>query len=95
MVSDDSVGVWSQLESDIKNYKDILKKRKDTIAEVDDLTVQNDELKRVLNQYLGDQKNEMFCIPPSQTMRVNKVVNPTTKGKTGKGPVLMSKTNPF
>ena len=95
VVSDDSVGVWSQLESDIKNYKDILKKRKDTIAEVDDLTVQNDELKRVLNQYLGDQKNEMFCIPPSQTMRVNKVVNPTTKGKTGKGPVLMSKTNPF
>jgi dynein regulatry complex protein 1 len=95
VVSDDSVGVWSQLETDIKNYKDILKKRKDTIAQVDDLTLQNDELKRVLNQYLGDQKNEMFCIPPSQTMRVNKVVNPATKGKTGKAPVLMSKTNPF
>ena len=95
VVSDDSVGVWTQLESDINNYKEILKKRKDTIAQVDDLTVQNDELKRVLNQYLGDQKNEMFCIPPSQTMRVNKVVNPATKGKTNKGPVLMSKTNPF
>lgn len=94
VVSDESVSVWNQLETDILNYKDILKKRKDNIAEVDDLRVQNDELKRVLNQYLGDQKNEMFCIPPSQTMRVNKVVK-STKAHSSKAQVLMSKTNPF
>ena len=94
VVNDDSVDVWQQLENDIKNFKDILKKRTDTIREVDDLRVQNDELKRVLNQYLGDQKNEMFCIPPSQTMRVNKVVKPA-KNASIKAPVLMSKTNPF
>lgn len=97
IVSDDSVDVWRQLEADVKNYKEILKKRKDSIAEVDDLVVQNDELKRVLNQYLGDQKNEMFCIPPSQTMRVNKVVKGAKTKAAGRGgsPVLMSKTNPL
>lgn len=84
IVSDQSVEVWRQLETDLSNYKDILAKRASSIQEVDELAAQNVELKRVLNQYLGDRTNDMFCIPPSQTMRVN---NPKPKGK-----ILMSKT---
>lgn len=86
VVNDDSVSVWNQLEVDLKNYKDILTKRAESVKEVDELAAQNVELKRVLNQYLGDSANEKFCIPPSQTMRVN------TKLSKPKGKVFMSKT---
>lgn len=88
IVSDESVSVWNQLEIDLKNYKDILTKRAQSISEVDDLAAQNIELKRVLNQYLGDPANEKFCIPPSQTMRVN------SKPAKPRGKALMSKTGP-
>lgn len=104
IVPDSSVEVWKQLENDIKNYKDILTKRAQSIAEVDVLAAQNIELKRVLNQYLGDRANDKFCIPPSQTMRVNQNITKQSKavGKgaagagagAGVGRVLMSKTGP-
>lgn len=87
IVSDESVNVWKQLEKDLLNYKDILTKRSATIAEVDSLVAQNTELKRLLNQYLGDVTNDKFCIPPSQTMRVRKPEKPKKNAKT-----LMSKT---
>jgi dynein regulatry complex protein 1 len=88
IVSDESVTVWNQLEVDLRNYKDILTKRAQSISEVDELAAQNIELKRVLNQYLGDPANEKFCIPPSQTMRVN------AKPAKPRGKALMSKTGP-
>merc|ERR1719473_844206 len=61
VVSDESVDVWRQLEKDAMNYKDILSKRAQSVAEVDSLVAQNAELKRVLNQYLGDGSNDLFC----------------------------------
>jgi dynein regulatry complex protein 1 len=103
IVPDLSVEVWKQLDTDIKNYKDILTKRAQSIHEVDVLAAQNIELKRVLNQYLGDRANDKFCIPPSQTMRVNQnitkqsIAAAATKGGAGGGgggKVLMSKTGP-
>jgi dynein regulatory complex protein 1 len=87
VVSDDTIAVWNQLEKDALNYKDILAKRAATVAEVDSLVAQNTELKRLLNQYLGDRSNDNFCIPPSQTMRVRKQEKPKKNGK-----ILMSKT---
>jgi dynein regulatry complex protein 1 len=99
IVPDMSVEVWKQLDTDIKNYKDILTKRAQSISEVDVLAAQNIELKRVLNQYLGDRANDKFCIPPSQTMRVNQNITKqsiaaTKVGGGGGGKVLMSKTGP-
>jgi dynein regulatry complex protein 1 len=104
IVPDASVEVWKQLETDVKNYKEILTKRAQSIAEVDVLAAQNIELKRVLNQYLGDRANDKFCIPPSQTMRVNQNITKQQTiaaskgahkgGAAAGGKVLMSKTGP-
>lgn len=67
IVHDDSVGVWKQLESDSTNCKALLQKRAQSIAEVDELTRRNAELKSLLNSYLGDNvTNAAFRVPPAQ-----------------------------
>jgi dynein regulatry complex protein 1 len=73
IVSDETVEVWTQLESDCEKLQDIITRRANTIAEVDSLTARNAKLKRLLNQYLGDRKNDYMQIPPAQTMRVRDV----------------------
>lgn len=67
VVNDETVGVWKQLERDCVNGKDLLAKRASAIAEVDELTRRNAELKSLLNQYLGDNvTNAAFRVPPAQ-----------------------------
>lgn len=67
IVHDDSVGVWKQLENDSTNCKMMLQKRAQSIAEVDELTRRNAELKSLLNSYLGDNvTNAAFRVPPAQ-----------------------------
>eukprot|EP01041_Mallomonas_annulata_P003995 gene3995-7959_t len=73
VVGDDSVMIWRQLEQNLQNYKHILNKRQSQIEEVDALSRKNAELKRLLNQYLGDRKNEFLQVPPAQTMRIRPV----------------------
>lgn len=76
VVSDDTVGVWKQLEFDCLNLRDMLAKRASAISEVDFLTQKNAELKSLLNQYLGDAvTNSAFKIPPAQTMKVKEVTH--------------------
>ena len=74
IVSDDTTGVWKQLEGDCVTVKELLEKRTNTIAEVDALTAQNAELKALLNQYLGDTvTNAAYRVPPAQVMKVRDV----------------------
>lgn len=71
VVSDESVTVWTQLERDCQNLRELVTKRTGAIAEVDSLTRQNAELKSLLNQYLGDNlTNSAYKVPPSQVMKV-------------------------
>jgi len=76
IVSDDTTGVWKQLEGDCVTVKELLEKRTSTIAEVDALTAQNAELKALLNQYLGDTvTNAAYRVPPAQVMKVRDVTH--------------------
>ena len=91
IVPDDSVAVWKQLETNCKNYKEILERRSKAVDEVDTLAAKNAELERRLNQYLGDRSNDLLQVPPAQTMRIvtGAGAGPgTAKNKN----VLMSKT---
>lgn len=85
VVSDETVEVWDQLEKDCEKLGEIITRRAGAIQQVDSLTAKNAKLKRLLNQYLGDRKNDYMQIPPAQTMRVRDVGN-------GKGKKLGSKT---
>ena len=86
IVSDESVGVWKQLERDSIGLRELLNKRSAAIAEVDSLTQRNAELKVLLNQYLGDAAvNSALQVPPAQVMRVKNIPTATAanKGATG------------
>ena len=101
VVSDENMEVWGQLETDALKLEEIINRRASAIKSVDDMQMKNAKLKRLLNTYLGDRKNDNMQIPPAQTMRVRNV--DMKKGaKTGKGAFgnssgktkpLMSKTN--
>lgn len=93
IVSDESVEVWQQLERDSKGLHELLNKRSANIAEVDALTQRNAELKKLLNQYLGDARtNSALQVPPAQVMRVRASATANLKGA-GKGKILLSKTH--
>jgi hypothetical protein len=74
IVSDDNVEVWRQLDKEMQKMKELLERRSQSIAEVDQMARKNAELKRLLNQYLGDVNvNNTFQVPPAQVMRVRDV----------------------
>lgn len=80
IVSDETVEVWKQLESDYQNLREMLNRRAKSIEDVDNLNSQNTQLKSLLNQYLADTvTNAAFKVPPSQVMKVREV----TVGGTG------------
>jgi len=84
VVSDESIGIWKQLETDASKLQEIINRRSNAIASVDTLNVKNAKLKQLLNQYLGDRKNDMMQVPPAQTMRVRNVGKQKSSGaKTG------------
>mmetsp|Transcript_21150 Transcript_21150/g.21275 ORF Transcript_21150/g.21275 Transcript_21150/m.21275 type:complete len:754 (+) Transcript_21150:144-2405(+) len=82
VVNDESVGIWNQLEDDLQHYKEVLTTRRDQIVQVDALSRKNAELKRLLNQYLGDRKNDYLQVPPSQTMRIRTTTGTNNSGTT-------------
>lgn len=91
VVSDDSVSVWKQLDVDYGTLRELMNKRSSAIAEVDALNSRNADLKRLLNQYLGDAvTNASLQVPPAQVMRVRNV-SPPPKGK---NPSKSSKLDP-
>lgn len=95
VVSDETVSVWKQLESDALTLKEQLKQRAKAVSDVDNLNEKNAALKKLLNEYLGDRKNDYLQVPPAQTMRVRNVgLSKTGKGlkKTDSNNILFSKT---
>ena len=52
-------------------YVNILKERAAAINETQNLKSQNDELKALLNQYLGADVNDELHIPPTQVIRID------------------------
>jgi dynein regulatory complex protein 1 len=97
VVSDSTVDVWRQLEQNSNIMRELLLKRTAAVADVDYQLNRNTELKRLLNQYLGDHKmNGALQVPPAQVMKVrdvSKTIKMTKAGKNNKKDVLMSKTN--
>lgn len=70
-VPDESTSMWKQMEIDFNHTRELLHIRTKSIEEVDALNNRNIELKRLLNQYLGDKTtNDAFQVPPAQVMRV-------------------------
>ena len=93
IVSDESVEVWQQLERDCLGLHELLNKRASNIAEVDALTLRNAELKKLLNNYLGDTRtNGALQVPPAQVMRVRPSATAHLQ-KGAKGKILLSKTH--
>jgi dynein regulatory complex protein 1 len=83
VVNDSSIDVWKQLERNSNTLRELLVKRTSTISEVDSLSLRNAELKKLLNQYLGDGSvNSALVVPPAQVMRVRNVGGSNT-GKSG------------
>ena len=62
---------WSALEKMQMKYVNILKERAAAINETQNLKSQNDELKALLNQYLGADVNDELHIPPTQVIRID------------------------
>lgn len=70
VVPDHTVRMWGQLESALQEYNDILEGRAECIGEVQSLRQQNQELKKLLNQYLHAEVNSQLRVPPTQTIRL-------------------------
>jgi len=60
--------IWTALESGLQKYTTVLIQRSEQVEEVHTLTRQNEELKRLLNQYLGSKVVQDLIIPPTQTL---------------------------
>eukprot|EP00943_MAST-04B_sp_MAST-4B-sp1_P007427 g7427.t1 len=63
--------VWNALGKMQIKYVNILKEREAALRETQNLKSQNDELKALLNQYLGADVNDELHIPPTQVIRID------------------------
>ncbi len=64
--SDKGTRVWRALEKQLERYHGLLQTRANNLADVNSLQHQNNELRALLNQYLGSRINEELEIPPTQ-----------------------------
>jgi dynein regulatory complex protein 1 len=62
--------VWQALEKSMIDYVGQLNERKQLIDDVGALRSQNEELKGLLNQYLGAEVNAQLQVPPTQMIRL-------------------------
>eukprot|EP00397_Hematodinium_sp_SG-2012_P021688 GEMP01022425.1.p1 GENE.GEMP01022425.1~~GEMP01022425.1.p1 ORF type:complete len:682 (+),score=169.67 GEMP01022425.1:38-2083(+) len=69
---DMNIRVWRSLDGSLQTYYGLLKKRSDDIETAISLQKQNEELKRLLDQYLGSKVNEELLVPPTHVIRVIK-----------------------
>ncbi|EKX41219.1 hypothetical protein GUITHDRAFT_159902 [Guillardia theta CCMP2712] len=60
--------VWTALEKFMIKYNDILTERSTLLDETRSLQTQNEELKLLLNQYLGSKINQELYVPPTATI---------------------------
>jgi len=65
-----TVRVWKALEKQMGKYLKMLHFRSQLVDDAVDLQKQNEELKQLLDQYLGSKVNEELQIPPTHVIRV-------------------------
>merc|ERR1712070_531680 len=70
VIPDMNFRVWKALDAFLKKYYDLLVKRSKSIDQAVALQKQNEELKQLLDQYLGSKVNEELQVPPTHVIRV-------------------------
>lgn len=71
MIPEKTVRVWDALEQIQRNYNELLEERAKLIDETTEMARQNEELKILLQQYLGSKINMDLQIPPTRLIRVD------------------------
>jgi len=70
VIPDMNFRVWRALDAFGKKYYDLLQKRSKSIDGAVSMQKQNEELKQLLDQYLGSKVNEELQVPPTHVIRV-------------------------
>jgi len=70
VIPDMNYRVWKALDAFLRRYYDLLQKRAKAIESAVSLQKQNEELKQLLDQYLGSKVNEELMVPPTHVIRV-------------------------
>lgn len=65
-----NIRIWHVVEDEMVKHYELLKKRSANIDSAISLQKQNEELKKLLDQYLGSKVNEELQIPPTHIIRV-------------------------
>jgi dynein regulatory complex protein 1 len=63
-VGDKVMRVWQKLEQQLGSYHKLLVQRGEGLGAISKLQQENEELRSVLNQYLGSKINTELQIPP-------------------------------
>merc|ERR1712085_162212 len=70
VIPDMNYRVWKALDAFLRRYYDLLQKRSKAIGSAVAMQKQNEELKQLLDQYLGSKVNEELQVPPTHVIRV-------------------------
>ncbi|CAJ1413811.1 unnamed protein product [Effrenium voratum] len=70
VIPDMNFRVWKALDVFLKRYYDLLQKRSKAIDSAVAMQKQNEELKALLDQYLGSKVNEELQVPPTHVITV-------------------------
>mmetsp|Transcript_56818 Transcript_56818/g.122861 ORF Transcript_56818/g.122861 Transcript_56818/m.122861 type:complete len:667 (+) Transcript_56818:105-2105(+) len=70
VIPDMNFRVWKALELFLKRYYALLQARSKSIDSAVSMQKQNEELKQLLDQYLGSKVNEQLLVPPTHVIRV-------------------------
>eukprot|EP00434_Breviolum_minutum_P006275 symbB.v1.2.005535.t1/scaffold323.1/size229223/12 len=70
VIPDMNFRVWKALDVFLKRYYELLQRRSKTIDSAVAMQKQNEELKALLDQYLGSKVNEELQVPPTHVITV-------------------------
>merc|ERR1712217_414949 len=70
VIPDMNFRVWTALDVFLKRYFELLQQRSKAIDGAVSMQKQNEELKQLLDQYLGSKVNEELQVPPTHVIRV-------------------------
>merc|ERR1719410_1462625 len=70
VIPDMNYRVWKALDAFLRRYYDLLQKRAKAIDSAVNMQKQNEELKQLLDEYLGSKVNEELQVPPTHVIRV-------------------------
>jgi dynein regulatory complex protein 1 len=71
VIPDKTIKMWRALETSQRDYNNLLETRAKLIDETTELARQNEELKVLLQEYLGSKINQELQVPPTRLIRVD------------------------